>query len=227
MNRLKSLHLLFLFLSLLSVYSCFDEYKIDKSKGIVKKKAIDYGTFSNGTYTNSFFDLTISIPESWYVMDDESRIKLMQKGSKVVAGDNKNLNAVMEAADLQNVSFLISSEHEIGSPVESNPSIMILAENVAHAPGVKRGKDYHFHSKKLLQSSAMSVTFPKEVYEEKVNGTPFDVMEMSMNIGGITSIQKQYVYVAKRYALIIILSYQNEKGRQKLESILKTMKVGV
>lgn len=225
MKFLKCGRLLFISMLSLFILSCSNYYKVNKSDKIVEKKAIDFGTFKDGTYINTFFDLKVSIPEAWYVMDDEMRIELMRKGSQVVAGNDKNMNAVMNAADLQNVNLLTSYEKPIGTPVSSNPSIMILAENLMLAPGIKRGSDYHFHSRKLLESSPIAITFPKEVYEEKINGTSFDVMEMEMNIGNIKTTQKQYVAIINKYAFVVIISYQDEAGLEKLEGVLKTMQL--
>ena len=188
-------------------------------------KAIDFGKFEKGTYSNSFFNLNVSIPESWYVMDDESRIALMQKSKKVAAGDDKNLNAALNAVDLQNLNLLTAYEQAPGAPVSTNPSFIILAENIKHVPGITKGSDYHFHSKKMMESSQMDVLFPKDVYEETINGKTFEVMDIEINMGSVKNIQKQYARIIDRYALLIVITYQDDDGLNKLEQILKTIKI--
>ncbi|MGD9004871.1 MAG: hypothetical protein PVH94_10920, partial [Desulfobacterales bacterium] len=87
------------------------------------KKAIDFGTFEAGTYSNSFFDLALSIPDSWHVLDMESRLEIMKRGGEIVAGDNKSLKAAIKTADLQSINLLTAYEHPPGASVATNPGI--------------------------------------------------------------------------------------------------------
>ena len=189
------------------------------------EKAIDFGKFEEGTYSNTFFNLRVSIPDSWYVMDDESRIALMQKSKNIVAGDNKNLNAVFNAADLQNLNLLTTYEKPPGAPVSTNPSLIIIAENIKHAPGITKGSDYHFHTKKMMESSQMDVLFPTDIYEETISGKIFEVMDMEINMGSVKNFQKQYATIVNHYALLIAITYQDDDGLKKLEQILQTVKI--
>ncbi len=225
MKLLKSIPLLLLSFSLLFTVGCFEEVKEAINKTSTKKKAIDFGSYKNGVYTNSFFDLKVTLPKDWSVMGDEARIALMKQGSKIVAGDDKNLKAVMKASDLQSVNLLTCSEKPLGAAIDFNSSIMILAESVKHMPGIKRGSDYHFHSKKLLKQSAMSVSFPRDIYEEKISDKSFDVMDMEMFAAGQTIQQKQYIRIMNGYAFVIIMTYKDDSGFKKLKKILNKIEL--
>ncbi|UCG05551.1 MAG: hypothetical protein JSV83_16780 [Desulfobacterales bacterium] len=187
------------------------------------EKTIDFGEFEAGVYTNTFFDLAIAIPEDWYVLDAEARNEMMRQGSKVAAGDNRNLKAALNAADLDNLNLLAAYEHAPGTPVSTNPGIMVIAEKVKHMPGIKQGRDYHYHSKKMMQMSNMNISFTEEIYEELIDDVPFDVMEMQINVGNIVIMQKQYVTIMNGYALLVGITYQDEEGLYKLQDILQTM----
>jgi len=189
------------------------------------EKAIDFGKFAGGTYSNTFFNLNVSIPDSWHVMDDESRIALMQRGKNIVAGDNKNLKATLNAANLKSLNLMTTSENPPGAPVSSNPSFILIAENIKHAPGIKRGSDYHYHTKKMMGESALEVSFPRDIYEETIDGRTFDVFEIMLNMGNIKNYQKQYATIIKQYALLIVITYQDYEGLNKLEQILQTIKM--
>ena len=189
------------------------------------ENAIDFGKFEGNTYSNTFFNLNVSIPETWYVMDDEARAALMQKSKKIVAGDDKNLNASLDALDLKHLALVTASEKPPGTPVSSNPSFILIAENIKHAPGIKRGRDYHFHTKKMLESSQLEVSFPKEIYEIKIDGISFDVLETAVTMGNLINFQRQYAAVINQYVLLIGLTYQDNEGLWKLEEILQTMKM--
>ena len=189
------------------------------------EKAIDFGKFEGGTYSNTFFNFNLSIPESWYVMDDEARIALMQRSKKIVAGNDKNLSATLNAADLQNLNLITAYEKPPGAPVDSNPSLIIIAESIKHAPGITKGSDYHFHTKKIMESSQMDVSFPKDIYKETISGKTFDVMDIEINMGSVRNIQKQYAAIINQYALLFIITYQDNNGLKQLEQILQTVEI--
>ncbi len=188
------------------------------------KKAIDFGTFETGNYTNTFFDLMLSIPDSWHVLDLESRLEIMKRGGEIVAGENKSLKAAIKAADLQSINLLTAYEHPPGAAVTTNPGIMLIAEKVKHAPGIKRGSDYHYHAKKLMKFSRMKVSYPKEIYEKTIDGVTFDIMETEITMGpGVVIRQRQYATIMKGYALMMALTYQDESGLHQLEKIVATL----
>lgn len=198
--------------SSVSVISCSD------------KKAIDFGTFEAGSYTNTFFNLMLSIPESWHVLDLETRLEIMKRGGEIVAGENKSLKAAIKAADLQSINLLTAYEHPPGAAVATNPGIMLIAEKVTHAPGIKRGSDFHYHAKKLMKLSRMKVSYPKEIYEKTIDGVSFDIMETEITMGpGVVIRQKQYATIMKGYALLMALTYQDEVGLNQLEQIVDTL----
>ena len=188
------------------------------------KKAIDFGEFEDGFYINSFFNLMLSLPDSWEVLDLESRMELMKQGGKFVAGDNKNLKAAIDAADLKSLNLLTAYEYPPGSAVSSNPGIMLIAEKIKHAPGIRRGSDYHFQAKKLMKLSRMQVSYPEEIYETIIDGVSFDVMVTEITLGpGVVLWQRQYAAIMNDYALLVALTYQDEYGLGQLEEIVETI----
>ena len=188
------------------------------------KKAIDFGEFDNGIYSNSFFNLMLSLPDSWEVLDLESRMEMMKQGGKIVAGNNKNLKAAIDAADLKSLNLLTAYEYPPGSAVSSNPGIMLIAEKIKHAPGIRRGSDYHFQAKKLMKLSRMQVSYPEEIYETIIDGVSFDVMVTEITLGpGVVLWQRQYAAIMNDYALLVALTYQDEYGLGQLEEIVETI----
>ena len=187
------------------------------------ENAIDFGDFQDGVYNNTFFNLAIAIPEDWHVLDAETRNQIMRQGGKLIAGNNRNLKAAMNAADLDSLNLLAAYEYAPGTPVTSNPGIMIVAEKIKHMPGIRRGSDYHYHTKKMMRMSNINVSFPEEIYETSIDEVSFDVMEMQINMGQMSIMQKQYVTIMNGYALLVGLTYQDGEGLYKLEDILLTM----
>lgn len=184
---------------------------------------IDFGAVENSTYRNDYFGLSVKLPSEWSVQDKETQQKLMDLGRKMVEGDDKNLKAVIKASEMQTVNLFAAFKHPIGTPVPYNPNIMCLAERVSHMPGIKRGKDYHFHSKRLLELSQVEVSFPKEVSTEELGGHDFDVMYVESLITGMTIRQKHYATIMKGYALVFAVSFTNGEEESTLDNVLSSV----
>ncbi len=184
---------------------------------------IDFGVVENSTYRNNYFGLSMKLPLGWDVQSQEMQQKIMDIGATMVAGDDENLKTVVKASELQTVNLLAVFKHPIGAPVAYNPNIICIAESIRHMPGIKRGKDYHFHSKKLLESSQIEVSFPKEIYTEQIGGTDFDIMTLQMHFAGQTIKQRQYVAVMKGYALLLIISFTTNEEESELQKALDSI----
>ncbi len=183
---------------------------------------IDFGTIENSTYQNSYFGLSIKIPSDWNVQDQAARQKLMELGTNIVAGDDKNLKAVVKASELQTVNLFAAFKYPVGKPVDFNPSILCIAEQVRHMPGIKRGKDYLLQGKKLLESSPMEISFAEDTYTEKLGEMDFDVMTSEIRLGGQIIKQAQYAAIDKGYALMFAISFTNDEEKTILNGILES-----
>jgi hypothetical protein len=184
---------------------------------------VDRGSFNGPMYRNNYFGMTITIPSDWSIQDSKSMENFQDLGEKVISEDDKNLKAAMAASELQTVRLFAAFQHPLGSPVPFNPNLMCMAERVRHMPGIKRGKDYHFHIRKLLESSKLNVKFPKEIYTETFDGIDFDVLYSETSFGTMLAKQKQYGAVTKGYVLLIVSTFANEDQETTLDEILKTL----
>jgi hypothetical protein len=184
---------------------------------------VDFGTIENSVYKNKYFGLTISIPAEWSIQDQESLQRIMKTGTEVVAGEDKNLKAVIKAAELQTVNLFFAFKHPLGTPVAFNPSIACVAERISQMPGIKRGKDYHFHARKLFESSQMDVSFPRDISTDKLGDVDFDIMYVQMELPGNTVQQEYYATVMKGYALTFVVSFTNEEDKAVLGEVLNSI----
>jgi len=141
----------------------------------------------------------------------------------MLTGDDKNLEAIVKASELQSVHLLSVFEHPLGTPVPYNLSISCIAERVSHLPGIRTGEDYHFHAKKLMKSGKIDFSFPKEVYPDKISGVDFYVMSVEITVPAFTVKQEYYTTIMKGYALSFIISFTKDEERNTLINILKTM----
>lgn len=182
---------------------------------------VDFGVVKNSVYQNEYFGFKLALPSEWSVQNQEMRQRLAETGTKMLAGENTGLKAVLKASEQQTINLFATFQHPVGTPVPFNPSIMCVAERVRDLPGIKRGKDYHFHAKKLMKSGQIEFEFPKEISSEQLDGIDFDVLHVSMTIGPLTVQQKYYAVIMKGYALVFIVSFSTADEEAVLQKILE------
>jgi len=141
----------------------------------------DFGKTENGSYKNSYFDMEVLFNPNWIIQDKQEMNNLIERGSELATGDNKNLKSIIKASQVNTAYLLAIFKHEVGAAVEYNPSFVIVAENTKNFPGIKNGKDYLFHAKKLLKQTQMPYAFEKEVFEQTIGNSSFHTMETKLN----------------------------------------------
>jgi len=172
---------------------------------------IDFGTINNSTYSNNYFGLTVTLPADWSVQDQEAQKRLMGMAGNLVAGDDKNEKALIKASELQTFNLFAAFKYPIGSPVPANPTVLALAEKVSQLPGIKQGKDYLYHVRQGVESSQIKMTFPKDIYPQKLGGVDFDVMDAQLAMNGKTVNEKYYCTIKKGYALTFIVAFESDQ----------------
>ena len=144
-------------------------------------------------------------------------------GEQMLAGDDKNMKAVLKASELTSVNLFMVFQYPVGEPVPYNPNIVCVAERVSHMPGIKRGSDYLIQAQKLLKASAMEVDFDDKFSTDEIGGTSFDTMDASISVSGVTFTQTYYSMRAKGYVLSFIASYSNDEEKALLNGILDSV----
>jgi len=184
---------------------------------------VDRGSFAGPMYRNNYFGMTITIPSDWSIQNSKSMKTIKDLSKQVIDKNDRNLKAAIEASEHKSVRLFAVFQHPLGTPVPFNPNLMSITERVSHMPGIKRGKDYHYHTRKLLESSQMNVKFPEEIYTETFGGVEFDVLYSETSINNILVKQKQYGAVMKGYILLIVSTFNEDDQETALYEILKTL----
>jgi hypothetical protein len=189
------------------------------------EKNFDYGKIENGVYTNDYFDFNNPIPQSWDARNDEQVQQLQKKGSGLISGNNKELEAKIDEADVNTIVLLTVFKNKDDTAANKfNPSFIILCENLQGSPDIKRGKDYLDHAKYLMQQSKMPYQFTPEYFTEKVGNKEFDRMDAVLDgqMGGIQ--QSYYSIIDKDYAFSIIISFVDADQKTELKGIINKIK---
>lgn len=186
---------------------------------------IGYGRIADGVYSNTYFDMSIAVPDGWSVQSKASMQTMSERGGNLIAGEDKSMQAVMKESEKQSVNLFGFFKYEQGSPVDFNPSIIAVAERVNHLPGIKRGADYLFHVKKILNASPVDYRFSGKMGTQTLSGVSFDVMPSTVNIGGNSLSQEYYATRIKDYVLSFVLSYSTDAERKELIATLTTLTI--
>jgi hypothetical protein len=184
----------------------------------------DYGKVENNRYVNSYFDFEMSLPPDWVVQTQEEMERITSVGKDLVAGDDQRMKAIIKASEVNTANLLAVYRHEYGAAVEFNPNIMLIAENIAHAPGIKSGKEYLFQSRRLLTQSQFQYDHLDEEFEkEQIGGADFYKMNAQINYGGLSIGQTYYSTIIKGFSFNVIISYSGETEKQALVNMVNSM----
>jgi len=190
------------------------------------KKAVEeigYGEVKNSVYENAYFGLKLPLPADWSVQDEAMRQRLADMGNKAIAGSDQNLKATLKASEQSSVNLLAAFQHPVGSPVPFNPNFVGVAEKVGHMPGIKRGKDYQYQMKKLMEMGQIKMNFAEETTTEKLGGVDFDVLSVTLPLGRTSVRQKYYTTIMKGYALSFVVTFSTDEEEGMLAKIMQGM----
>ena len=190
-----------------------------------KPKNFDYGHIDNNKYVNSYFDFEITLPDGWIVQNKDQMDKLASSGKDLITGDDPKMKAAFEASKINTANLLSVFQFEQGSPVDFNPSFLLVAENVKYSPGIRTGSDYLFHARRLLEQSQLKYDhIDKEFAKEVINGTDFYKMNAEINYGNMMITQTYYSTISKEFSFNAIITYIDDGQKKILLDAINSMK---
>jgi hypothetical protein len=184
----------------------------------------DFGNIEENIYTNSFFNLTMTLPADWKLQSQQQTENLMKEGRKLVAGEDRNLENAIRATEINTANLIVLYQYELGTAVGYNPSLMLVAENLKFAPGVKTGADYLFHARKLLSQAQIQYDHLDEEFERvDINGQIFYLMNTHIDYLGYEIKQKYYSTILQGFSLNMIITYVSDDQKSELEQSIYTL----
>lgn len=189
------------------------------------QKEFDFGKTESGVYKNDFFEMEVSFDPNWVIQDRQQMNKLAEMGGELMTGDDKILKTALKASRVNTAYLLSISKYELGAAVESNPSFIVVAENTKNFPGIKSGKDYLFHSKKLLEQSQVPYYFEKDMFERTIGKSNFYIMEARFDYLNKTIIQEYSTTIINGFSLAFIVSYTTDDEKNELYEIIENIKM--
>ena len=198
----------------------------DSSTSVAAAKPDTATEIGPNTYRNKALGLTVTAPEGWYVAPSDVMEKMMAVGSDLTTSNmGQGAKAAVQSAMQRTASIFTFMEHPPGSPVPYMTGVMGMTEDVGMLPGIKRGSDYFFHARQLMEQSAVPTKVGDGYATRMIGGRQFDRMDVEM--GDPDRMVKQR-YFATRHGDVIfalIQSYRTNEDLAALDKVLDSIKL--
>lgn len=192
-----------------------------------KTANFDYGKIEKNIYSNSFFNMKITLPDGWHFLTDEQNKGLMNKSSELLTKENNTINKNIEASKVTTALLLTALQYEVGTYTVFNPNMVIIAENLKNNPNVKSPADYLVLTRKTLVQTSQIIS-TDSISNVNINGTNLSTMRLisadNKTNANERIIQKYYVHILNKFAITAILTYKTEDQRLLLEQAISTLK---
>lgn len=160
------------------------------------------GTVNTFEYTSDYFKFTIPFPPSWQCMPTQ-------------AGNSSN-----DDANTTTLCTMLKFKSE--DTYYFNPSMLILAENVSSSPDVHNGKLYLELAETQLLKSDKRYEFPQKITKTVLGNLEFYKLTARTLVNENVR-QEYYAAVHDGYALIFILTADNEEDLNTLQNSLQRL----
>jgi hypothetical protein len=196
------------------------------SKPEAEKKAASRVTTSTGNkFTNEFFNVSVEKPEGWYAADNKESDAQRERGGDMMAGDDKNMKAMVNAAQQKTTPLFSFFEVPPGTPGKANSNIIAIAEDIKGAPGVKTGCDYLTLAKNLSAKSQVKIEFAEKCETKSINGTDFNFVDAQISVGSQTIKQRYFAMIRNEHAISMVQTFADDSGKAKVDKVLETVTV--
>lgn len=181
-----------------------DETKLEDE--VVAEEEVDLGGVEDYVYTNEFFEFSLELPETWYVLGEEER---------------KALGEVMSQSGVDLKYFLHTTKFP-PTHTDFNPTFTVFAlkspeitleTSEAYSKGLVLG----------MESSGTEVIETKKLLFRNISGKEFSIAEMKISNKGITATNKFYLVHNKGYNISFSLIFQ-EDSMIEVTDILASLK---
>jgi len=183
---------------------------------------VDLGTTQDGTYTNSGFGFSFKYPKDWVVHGQATNERIRELGKEKIAESGAASKANIDVALNNTYQLLTVFRQPLGTPgITFNPAIMVIAEKVAHAPGIKNGKDYLLNMRLLLTKAGPQVLLNEPV-ECQFGGSQFFRDDYLLEVNGARVFQAYFARLVNGYALVFAFMGQDQKSVDEMAKAMET-----
>ena len=183
-------------------------------------------TSTNGlVFENKKFGISVVKPVTWYVQNIENMIAAHQMGVDLMAGDNQDMHAMLEASLNSTLPLFGFFETDPETPASSNASFIGVAENIVNAHGLNSACDYLSQARQLIKRSQIRAEMKEECLSYEVDGASLNYFTATMDM---ESYQVKQIYLAclsGDHALAFVSSIINRDNAPEIDTMLGSLKV--
>ena len=184
---------------------------------------IGLGRLTAHTYTHDYFNLSVTIPDEWYIQNRRESDRLMQAGVAAFRPDDQ---PAVQMSQQYTLNLLSAFRHPPGTPDVSNHSLMLMAEDVSILPGLKHGQDFLYTTRQSM-AKITTIKFECGPIETgfKIGSLPAARMQVVIFDTSGQEVYQDY-YAARRgdYFLAVVLSYSDDDELDSLLEIMESLK---
>ena len=186
---------------------------------------VDLGVVKDGTYINRTFGFTFKYPTDWVVHGEATKERIRELGKEKITESGAASKATVEVS-MKNTYYLLTVfRYPNGTPgVTFNPAVLVMAERVSHAPGIKTGKDYLLNIRVLLAKAGQQIPL-KEPKEYHFAGSQFFRDNYAVENNGVHMMQSHFATVKNGYALVFIFLGADETSVEEMTKSMETFAV--
>jgi hypothetical protein len=185
---------------------------------------IDRGVVQDGVYINAGFGFSFKYPKDWVVHGEATNERIRELGKEKIA-ETGTSKATVDVALNNTYSLLTVFRHPLGTPgITFNPGILIMAEKVAHAPGIKNGKDYLLNVRVFLMKAGYQPLL-KEPMESHFGGSEFFRDNYAVEVNGVHMVEAQFATVKDGYAIVFLFMGQDQASLDEMTKSMDTLDV--
>jgi len=186
---------------------------------------VDLGVVKDGTYINRGFGFSFTYPKDWVVHGEATNERIRELGKEKITESGGASKASVEVS-MKNTYYLLTVfRYAIGTPgVTFNPAVLVMAERVSHAPGIKNGKDYLLNIRMLLAKAGQQVLI-EEPKEYHFGGLQFFRDNYGVENNGVHMMQSHFATVRNGYALVFIFLGQDQASLDEMTKAMDTFTI--
>lgn len=183
---------------------------------------VDLGETKDGTYTNRGFGFTFKYPKDWVVHGEATNERIKELGKERLEESGATPKASVEVA-MKNTLYLLTVFHyPVGTPgITFNPAVLVMAEKVSHAPGIKNGKDYLLNLRTLLLKVGYQALV-NEPTECQFGGTQFFRDDYASEINGVHLVNAHFATIKNGYAVVFIFVGADQPSLDEMTKSMET-----
>lgn len=211
-----------LFIALIALTGC-NEYK-DRPVAVKEIEGFDFGHVRNNTYTNTFFNIKMDVPNGWLVQDEKQKEELMKHGREASLSNDQKKNVAIKASEITTANLFTAFCREPGT-VAFNHSLIIIAENIGQYSMNITPEIYLENANKMLRSSQMEIIQIDNSFRKKeLNGMEYYEMGLVNFVENMNVRQTYLITIDKGFVFGFIYSYTDDEQKKELEKAIYSLR---